>query len=268
MTMEFWLQPLATFTGIVVAASMVMWQQRATARANLKLKLFETLRSQFDSASDKCGNVSVRALRFADDMESFPQRHQSGMKPENPRTTIESMIAQNAAMRHSVADLMILLEAHDIVSEHFQFYCRVLACACDDVSRAWEKLFHFIMTRLPIYVPEIPETHRLLTELELHDLKALADAYRREVYTVQLYISDIQKETQNLLLGGLFRKWFISRKATRRVPADPRFIVISTDAKSLPHLRKIFMENHPAIRRAKTLENEASARADAGLPPL
>lgn len=262
----WWLGPAATFVGILVAAFMVTWQQRATARANLKLKVFELLREAFAVASTRCGSAGLLAFTLPDQIERFPELVRSGADPALPHRSVQRLIELHEEAGVAAADLIIRLEEHDIVSQHFGFFAQVIVCAQYDTRKRSQRLFELLTRLLPAYFPGDLQPRPELGIEDRRRLRELTDEYRGALADLQNYISDIQAETQNLLLHGLFKQgWFRSRKARRRVPPDPRFRVISLD--DLPALRQYFCVDHPSAKYGRALTNEAAARADAGERP-
>lgn len=111
----WWLESVMTFGGIVVAAAMVTWQQRATARANMKLKLFETLREAFNAASEACSHASVSMRHLIDASDAQGKMPNDPVTLERLRGAGNTFIDANGKAGMSVADLLIVLEQHDIV---------------------------------------------------------------------------------------------------------------------------------------------------------
>jgi hypothetical protein len=251
MVAPWWVQPAVTFVGILVAATMVRWQQRATARANMKLKLFETLRASFDTASDSCVHATTSVRFIVDATYALCRSPLDSSALQRLKNTVDTFIDANGKVGRSAADLLIVLEQHDIVSEHFLIFRKVIRYTTWDVQRGFDLCFGE-MTQLP----SDPEKLREAATYYCDETRRLAD-----------FISDIQIETQNLLVSRLFREGFRWRVADRRKPADSRHIVIRTDLPDVVATLSRHFEAHPAAQYFAALSREAAARADAGMPP-
>jgi hypothetical protein len=251
----WWVDPLATVLGIIVGAYMILVQQRRASSAELKLKVFEEIQRGLSAASSAVTSAGIWAFSAPGNVERFFQLLHAQQNPALPRSRTLEFFDLHAKASEATTDLISSLESYGIVSEHFELYRRALACAINDVRDAHTRLVPLLFRVLPFDPPpgmpgnvQMPNS----SETDQRAFRAACENYWQMQSTVSNYIHDIKGESQNVLLGGIFK-----RRVPPRDPPDKTLWVLRTDdSEYLKRVTKWFMEDHPAAARARQLDAE------------
>ena len=258
----WWVEPTVTGASIVVGALMLVYQQRAASRAELKLRLFNNLTDVLDAAANavSAGGMyafgAIANVRVQRSMPTVKERQAAA-----PINRIPTFIELHSEAMNRVIAVVRTLETYEIVSEHFELFRRALGCTNQDVQAAFHAASQSMYGVLPVVLPTGPGTSTLFPQPNdpaVATFTEKCEAYWKLTNTLGCYIHDIKIEAQNLLLRGLFR-----RRVPPRRPADPRLWVLRTDdPEYLCRLRKHFFEDHPVAARNRSLEAEALRAAN------
>jgi hypothetical protein len=248
----WWVDPLVTGASILVGAGMIVWQQRAANQSSLKLKLFEELGTGLSSASEAVSRAGMYAFMVPMHLRIYRDLIAHGQPAAIPTDRFPVFNNLHSKALESVGDLVSLLEAHDIVSEHFALFRQALACAHRDALDAFTAVTPVLVRALPMDLPNVP-TPILppLTEADVVKIGELCNRYWDQMSTISCYIHDIKIEAQNVLLRGLFR-----RRVPPRDPPDKRVWVLRTDDPDyLARVRRYFFSEHPVAAKGEELTN-------------
>lgn len=249
----WWVEPAATMAGIVVAASMVVWQQREASRADLKLKLFEELRKGLDDAAKAITAAGTYAFSAMSNVQLHRTRLGQGQPAAPPISRIPEFIKLHGEAMNRLVAVTYLLEGHDVVSAHFELFRRALGCAHHDAYHAFTPAVQSMYGVLPV---DNPNGGTFTPQAEVPavvNFNNKCKAYWMQMATAGCYIHDVGVEAQNLLLRGLF-----ARQVAARRPIDPKMWVLRTDdPEYLCRLRRFFFEEHPASAQKREIEAEA-----------
>lgn len=243
-----WIEPVLTSLSILVGAGIIIWQQRAANQAELKLKLFEELRIGLNGASTAVTTVGMFAMTAPLHIDAFQKQRGAGLSPGVPTMRVAKLMELHEKAVRQTLELTVLIEAHEIVSEHFELFRHALVCAMRDVGDAYAELLPITFFAYPADLPAAADPFvPVLTPTQFAKLKKHSDMYWEAMSEIGCYVHDIQVEAQNVLLGGMF-----SRRVPSRKPTDPLYRVLRTDdAETTKELRKYFMEDHPAAALAR-----------------
>jgi hypothetical protein len=257
---HWWAGPVATIISVTVGALMIVFERRATGKAEMKLKLFEELRQGIEAAGESGHEISSLVFMLPMQSNNYWNMVGRGYQMTPVADRFPKINDLHMAAGRKITALISLLETHDIVSEHFELFRRALACACKDVEEAKTELTPVLFRTLPIDLPGNPvPIVQHVTVPQLAELTEKCNRYWNLMQTLLNYIHDIKIEAQNLLLGGIF-----SRRVPPRKPADPRIWVLRTD--DYMYLRQLqlhFFEEHPVAANQIRLEREAAEGAQA-----
>jgi hypothetical protein len=252
----WWVDSLATVAGIAIGAWMIVWQQRDSKRSELKLTLFEELRAGLKRASEAASKASMYAFNARMNVLLYRAAIARGEHLLPATCRFPAFMPLHSEACNRIADLQILLEGHDIVSKDFELFRQALGCTASDANDVYMKMVPFLIRTWPIDLPagtKVPEASD--KDIEMMEKGCLA--YWEVLTTITSFVYDISIESQNLLLGGIFR-----RRASPRTPADPRIWVLRTNDRAyLQKLQKHFFVDHPAAAKQRMLGVAAATRA-------
>ena len=242
----WWLEPLATAASIIVGASMIVWQQRTSARTEIKRKLFEELRVSLGAANDAVSESGGYVFGIPSHVDLARSQQKAGQPGRTPLHRFEKMLDLQRVATNKTVEAMTVLSSHRIVCPHFELFRQALACALEDTINSHQALIPAVGHMIPFDEKadgSLP--YNVYTDAQASELRQRAMAYWETANVLTSYIEDILTEAQNVLLLGTFK----SRVAPRQ-PADPRYWVLRTRDKAyLEKLRGHFFEQHPAALR-------------------
>lgn len=217
---------------------MLVWQQRAASRAELNLRLFEELQKVLTAASDVTSRTAVQAHDIPANVRLYHYFLGKGRTIPFPTRSTFDELSDDALTR--LAAVRLMLEAHDIVSEHFDLFRRALGRAQQDVTSAYvelEPLLYQMLSKDIGATTVAPPSHA-----EFEELTDKCDRYWKAMSTVSSYLEDIKIEIQNVLLGSIFSR----RVHPRRGSVGAGTWVLRTDDPAyVDSLREHFFEDRP-----------------------
>lgn len=271
----WWLSSIVTITAAVIGALAIVWQmgrqhenesrrQNENFRSGLKLQVYQEFSEQLSSASAATQSASMYAFTAPMHVEIFQSQVARGFNPQPIEERALKLLELNSKCTNEVVETVFLIEKYLIVHADLELFRLALSSAAHDVREAFDPLFQFMLSHLPMDVqsehgPRV-ENVLLLSEEQRAQLKALAGQYHDAVSDLGCYLDDMRTELQMLLLSHLF-----PNTLARRRPADPSKKVISLDPELVNGLRQHFLKHTPwgknAIAVQLAVHNEFHGRA-------
>lgn len=194
-----------------VNAQQSIWQQihREIADANRKL-----MHSEVDVSS----YVRKTALNYSFLQQGLLQSFQDA----RPTELLDLISALNAAR----SDLIHLLETYEISSPELKIFRTAFNVAFHDMEIIQQKIFGLYLKTMSIDGPEpsivFNKPTPNLSEVEV--FKSMSDDFINSLMVISNFTWDLNVETQNLLLGGMFK-----HRVPKRKPLDPSVVVVSLE---------------------------------------
>lgn len=248
-------ESIISLFGIVVAASLIVWQMNRQHKSNLELQ----------KANHK-DNIRLKvyseiALDIADAMKKYRDAHvlvnQAYMQYRNclivsmfktVRVSYNQLSDAQFAFLHSITHLMCKLEEYEIIDSNLSIFRLAFTSAHYNVQEAFFALQRLIFDYMRFDVPEERQEEmdadvlhpKAPSEDELDQIEKAYNDYQAAVIEAYCYISDLSREAQNTLLGGLFDKCIPPRE-----PKDNNLVVVTTNPREQEKLRKYFEDESP-----------------------
>lgn len=248
-------ESIINLVGIVVGASLIVWQMNRQHKSNFELQKTnhkDSIRLQL---------YEQIALDIGDAMKKYRDAHvvttQAYMQYRNClivsmfkriRVSYNELSDAQFAFLHSITHLMCKLEEYEIIDSNLSIFRLAFTSAHYNVQEAFfafqRLIFDYMRFDLPSDRQEEMGTDVLHpkapSEDDLDQIEKAYNVYEAAVIEAYCYISDLSREAQNTLLGGLFDKCIPPRK-----PKDKNLVVVTTDPSEREKLRKYFEDDSP-----------------------
>ena len=233
--------------------------QRDNAREELKLRLHEIFVQKVRKLSHTNTAAAMYAFMIPFNLGNFKEQLALGLSPMPIKERAPELLKLNTEANKALSELIEEFESWSVAFPGIDIFQVALNSAAHDAREAFMPLFTALLDALPIDPPEgapenipRPIVPKPLSSEAFSKLKELVDRYYDAMHNIGSYVYDLNVESQNNLLSGLF-----DRKVPLRKPLDPRFKVISTEPTQAAQLLQYF-ENETAWGKAN-----AQAKKDA-----
>jgi|GEM_PF-7022793 len=249
------LQTIAIFIGFLIL--LIQYKSALSLKKQevineLKLKIYEGLVSQISDSSSKLSKVGVVGFTLPNMILEFKSNYEKDKNTPWTGLTTESLNTEFYSAIDSVADLMILLERYEIVFPNLKVFRLAFSVAADEATKEFQALFEELLGFIAWNSsPYGNKPHHIADDAKLEQIKILGSSFHDKVSILSSYVSDLGVEAQNTLLGKLFKN-----RVSKRVPLDPKYVVIATDKKSIEKLEKHFRDETDSGKRWKQYTEE------------
>ncbi len=250
-TGPWWIGHLVTFLGIVVAASMIVFQlgrqhqnelnrQNENFKGQLKLQIYQEFSQRLASASEAVGIAGLYAMGSHTHSVIYAKQISQGMTPSPVAERALLLLDKQRVASDEAVGVSFLFEKYQVVHPDFDIFLTAISAASHDLGVAFRALFDFMLIHFPVDARASADVDnvKVLKATELEDLHALASEYQRASMALDCYLSDMRVELQKLLLGHLFEA-----VVPRRRPADPSVKVVTLEPANVKSLRQHFLKN-------------------------
>lgn len=257
-----WINSLISVVAILIAAAVVRWQVRENSREKLRLEIYNDIHSVAHRMVGTEVNSSSFARNVILQLRCILESDLEFMLPAYQKNRAQDFVDLNVALGSSGIDVMMVLEKYEIASPELKIFRTALSCAREDLSEAFQPLFLEYVKILSAEWPDNQSTreaqiiHKSLpSPSDLERLEQLTDAYIDAAARYGNIHFDLSVETQNLLLGGLFRY-----RVPKRNPPDPSQYVISLEPKVVAKLEDYFENETLWGKRKKEIKQDTNHR--------
>lgn len=274
---EFLLQVL----GIAAAAIVVVWQVGRQHRGNLelqkerlkdeqKLLFFDSLSEKIAEADSALGAVSSWGSAVPSALRQFLRQSEiPNFRPAPPRHRAATLLElQNQANRALIA-VISTIEYREAIDPTFVAFRYAIARQNELCGRVFHEFHLAILPLLPVDPPPEaaasgvqPRTLKTPTVEDVAALEKVGGKLQQEYLTLSDFLSDLSREAQNRLLGGLF-----GNRVQERKPLDPSVLVLGTTKEALLRLEKeldLGKFIHEEALPSTVLYGDARSRRDNG----
>lgn len=247
----WWIEHLVTFLGVVVAASMIVFQLRRQHRnelkrqnenfkGQLKLQIYQEFSQRLASASEAIGLAGLYAMGSHTHSVIYAKQVSQGMNPSPVAERALLLLDKQRVASDEAVGVSFLVEKYQVVHPDFDIFLTAISAASHDLGMAFRALFDFMLIHFPVDSQASTEVEnvKLLNATELEALNELAREYQCASMELDCYLSDMRVELQKLLLGHLF-----DAVVPRRRPADPSMKVVTLETANVKSLRQHFLKN-------------------------
>ena len=268
---DFSYEILINLFGIVVSATIIIWQirkqhknnydlQRENHREKIKLEIYSEYKETISKASDKVGSAGNKARSILTHFDIYVRQISKGIKPLPINDREIDFRDLHFAAIDSITTLISLLEEYEIINPDIKIFKTAFSCASYEMSEALFPFQAVLIDFLPCDV-SIQDREKVGTDIlipkapsqnDFKRIKAAAEKYIDTALETNCYILDLAKEAQKIFLGNLFPNHLLPRK-----PLGPKYIVISTEPENVKMLNKYFFEETEWSKITKKAEDEA-----------
>ena len=261
---------LITLLGILVSASLIIWQlgrqhknnielQRENNREKLKLEIYTEYRKTISKASDKVGSAGTNARLIVTHFNIYVDQISKGITPMPISDREPAFRDSHFDAINSIVDLIFVLEEYEIINPNLEIFRTAFSYANHCMTKAFHPFQQVLLEFLPYDVPA-QDQERLGTNIiipkipskdDLSRISEVAHLYIDAAMEAGCFVSDLAKEAQNIFLGDLF-----SNRIPPRKPIDPKYIVISTAPEQVAGLKKYFLEETEWGKDQKRVEDK------------
>jgi hypothetical protein len=249
----------------LLAAWLLVWQigkqaQNAIAanRTTEAIKLKKEVYQEFIAACRKATNAQSKVISYTQRFELAITAAQSlrsqGLAPTPPEARALAFSDLSFKASNRMAELVMLQERWEIIDPRTTIFREAFFHANYELREAQGKYYEMALRHMPHQLPDgmlvpwaVPDdmTKAMIVEL--------GDALRHAYHLQDSYVSDLQNEMQNALLGELFDP----NRVPVREPKDPAFTTVRLDR--IPEL-KWFFANTPSGKYRDKVEAESAEK--------
>lgn len=151
----------------------------------------------------------------------------------------------HSRMLRSLAQLMDKLAEYEIVDKNIEIFRTALASAFQLILEAYLEFYRKIFAYLPCNVSKERQEQlgvninhvKSPSQQDIEVIERSFNSYTEANLEGYLFVSDLSREAQNILLGNLFNNQVPPRK-----PLDPHYVVVTTKPEEMERLRVYFTE--------------------------
>lgn len=242
----------AALLGTLVGAGIAIWQtraqsrsgsalQRERAREELKLDLYHRLRAEIDVVSDTLREVTSYVAFLPATFTTYCRFTRDGIRPAPIKERALELLEMNSAFGRAHSRLVQTLEDFEIVEPNTLVFHHALLTTSYDLLDAFQPMYRKLSMYLPVDLPPDPQGNRssvfpaFPSEGEVETLAKLIQRHYEVSLVMDVYLYDLRRESQSILLGDLF-----GTKLAPRMPEDPDAIVLTADPVKAPKLIRHF----------------------------
>jgi len=271
----YWLQAGVTLLGILVSASLLIWQnhyqhrrsmslQREAARASIRLDIYERLRLACNQVSRASSSAGMYAFTMPMSLGTAKVSQAFGREIISVSFTMSEFERLHREMSKKVNALMTHIENFIIVEPKLEIFVTAFNVASYDCLNSHSELHKQL---LDLLVPEKlegmtpPGGGQLvgvqLTEDVMENTRQLCNIYHDHTLELGSYTTDLLREAQALLLGELF-----ANEVPRRQSTDPNVVIVTTDPTRIEELRCHFNKATAWGKMVRSAESSASSHGE------
>jgi hypothetical protein len=241
------------FLGFAVAIGVVGYQLHKQRQMQRENHLTQIRREIYKEITDRMEQSSPSGISITLDLllgllaKARQQKEQTGSYLPPPMR-VETITNDFKGVQSRLFAVSGAVEKYEIVGENQPLFRRALVAKIREMSNAFMPIV-FALPYILLSDEGITDPDKLLvmTDDELGEFRKKIEHFRDVAADIDGFLYDIQVETQNILLGGLF-----DRKLEVRRPLDPEVLVLtSQDTKQLAKVRA-FVQRSEQLGREDT----------------
>lgn len=191
---------------------MIVWQIREQARKSIKIEVYKSFTQTIEAATSSYHVFWSAVTEVQWDMDMH-LRMLAGAVPWRPSAARVEVVSEKFyAMSSAVIDLMATVERWHIIDPRTDLFKVALSDALQEARVAWGEYHAFLARVLPRddvvwHPPPVPL---------INDLLASGRRLDGKLQVIIGFLTDCQNEMQQLLLGGLFKRWLVVANQVKR----------------------------------------------------
>ena len=241
------------FFGFAVAIGVVWYQLQKQRQMQRENHLTQIRREIYKEITDRMEHASPSGISITLDLllgllaKSRQRKEQTGSYLPPPMRA-ESITNDYKGVQSRLFGVSGAVEKYEIVGENQPLFRRALVAKIREMSDAFMPIL-FVLPHVLLSDEGITDPGNLLvmTEDESKEFQTSIERFKDVAADIDGFLYDIQVETQNILLGGLFE-----RKLEVRRPVDPEVLVLtSQDSRELAKVR-LFVQRSEHLEKVDT----------------
>jgi len=263
----WWLGDLVTVIGILVGASMILYQlgrqhknelkiQKENYREQRRLQIYQEFSKVLEEANDKTSDAGMYAFLISTNFKIYFDQVNSGFNSTPLRARAIEFSNKHYDGSYSIIKLIRLFEKYEIISPELDIFKLAVNVATHDMRETFHPLYSFLLQILPMEIVDNAGNKHLVnvispTQEQITQLDAHVNTYKSAQDDLGGYLFDLNVELQNIFLRRLF-----DNKVKRRKPIDPNVKVVTTDSDDMEKLEKYFKEETAWGKHVKKSEDD------------
>lgn len=252
-----WIDSTINVAAILLGALIVKWQVRQNAREQLRLQIYH----EISRISHELMLAETKATSFVNDVSMKLRLLQDpalqALLPSYQELRASKFTDLDYAVSSAAINVITVLEKYEIACPELKIFRTAINVVGSDVQKSHRKIFGEYLKAFSVEVqtsgPTSIETtviHKPIpTGENLERIQAVASEYVDAISRYGEISFDLDVESQNLLLGGLF-----DYRVPRRTPGDPNKIVITLDRTKAENLMRYFENETDWGKEKKEIE--------------
>ena len=258
---------LISIIGIFVGAVMLLFQSYLQHRSNVKLqrevikddlkrKFHDEIEKKLTSASNDASRLSslLRNIYWIE-CSSIRLCLQEKLETNGFKTTVDDFMKLYNNTTESAIKLIFVIEKYEIISPEIKIFQTAINVALYDMNEYHMKILREIMRFLPSNFVDNNGNKKIISkpfpsDEQMKDYIKTYENFETGLLNLENWLYDFRVEIQNILLGSLFKNKIAPRK-----PIDKKWIVITSDKKSLKKLSSYFENETIFGKNKKKVEN-------------
>jgi len=246
-----------TLVAIIVGALMIIWQmnrqhkdnyklQLSNHKEELKLKVYKEISEYVSCAMQKYTENQIIINSIMRQYHSCLICQDANRNPSPKIYTKDTELSDaHSCMYRSLAQLMNKLAEYEIVDKNMEIFRTALASAFQLILEAYLEFQRQIFPYLPCDVSKERleqlgvnvKSVKTPSQQDVEEIEQSFNCYTAANLEGYLFVSDLSREAQNVLLGNLF-----NNQVPPREPSDSRYVVVTTRPEEIERLRVYFTE--------------------------
>lgn len=241
------------FFGFAVAIGVVWYQLQKQRQMQRENHLTQIRREIYKEITDRMEHSSPSGISITLDLllgllaKSRQRKEQTGSYLPPPMR-VESITNDYKGVQSRLFGVSGAVEKYEIVGENQPLFRRALVAKIREMSDAFMPIL-FVLPHVLLSDEGITDPVNLLvmTDDDSREFRTRIEHFKDVAADIDGFLYDIQVETQNILLGGLFE-----RKLEVRRPLDPEVLVLtSQDSRELAKVR-LFVQRSEQLEKVDT----------------
>jgi hypothetical protein len=254
------IQTVGTLGGVGLAAYFVVNQIKLGERLKLKLDIYREVLKVAAAATNAYGEVAhqVNLLQYSFIPIWLRKNEFPDYEPAPPIDAL-SMSNLNAEAGYKAADLLTFIQNWTVIEPRVRVFHTAVNVALHDMRTSWSELYpYMIRTTAMFSSPPNPTRQHPAHKEDWSGFAAALRKYGEAVQLLDCYVTDLQTEMQNELLGDLFKT-----KSPTRIPIDPQYRAVALRDAEL--WQDHFVKNTPWGAYSRQLDQNTAAQVFAKL---
>lgn len=238
------------FFGFAVAIGVAWYQLQKQRQMQRENHLTQIRREIYKEITDRMEHSSPSGISITLDLllgllaKSRQRKEQTGSYLPPP-LRVESITNDYKGVQSRLFGVSGAVEKYEIVGENQPLFRRALVAKIREMSDAFMPIL-FVLPHVLLSDEGVTDPVNLLvmTDDDSRELRTRIEHFKNVAADIDGFLYDIQVETQNILLGGLFE-----RKLEVRRPLDPEVLVLtSQDSRELEKVR-LFVQRSEQLEK-------------------